>query len=209
VIRGERQSTIAGLSKPFSGSVERVAHGAICRRKFGRWHTVYMRFSRWRRKGVWESVAQAMFAETQIKHVLIGSTIVRAHQHSAGAKSLLAHPVRLGHGRHGAAISLAQHVDHLFFCKPALLHDFLLCRKPFSQVSAGTKIRAGQNCQTITINDLKQNHAIQVGTGAFFKLEFCERNVQLGIVRKHVPNLLAASPRASLLGTRRDGVLGA
>lgn len=54
--------------------------------EFGRWHTVYMRFSRWRRKGVWERVAYAVSDETQIKRVLIDSTIVRVHQHSAGAR---------------------------------------------------------------------------------------------------------------------------
>jgi len=55
-------------------------------KEFGRWHTVYMRFSRWRRKGVWERVAHAVSDETEIKCVLIDSTIVRAHQHSAGAR---------------------------------------------------------------------------------------------------------------------------
>lgn len=40
----------------------------------------------WRRKGVWERVAHAVSDETQIKRVLIDSTIVRAHQHSAGAR---------------------------------------------------------------------------------------------------------------------------
>ncbi|KVT67342.1 transposase [Burkholderia ubonensis] len=55
-------------------------------KEFGRWHTVYMRFSRWRRKGVWERVAYAVSDETEIKRVLIDSTIVRAHQHSAGAR---------------------------------------------------------------------------------------------------------------------------
>jgi transposase len=53
--------------------------------EFGRWHTVYMRFSRWRRKGVWQRIALAMAGETEIEHILIDSTIVRAHQHSAGA----------------------------------------------------------------------------------------------------------------------------
>lgn len=53
---------------------------------FGRWDTVYMRFSRWRRKGVWERVIHAAADETEIKHVLIDSTIVRAHQHSSGAR---------------------------------------------------------------------------------------------------------------------------
>ena len=53
--------------------------------EFGRWHTVYMRFSRWRRKGVWQRVAQAVVGETEIEHIPIDSTIVGAHQHSAGA----------------------------------------------------------------------------------------------------------------------------
>lgn len=55
-------------------------------KEFGRWHTVYMRFSRWRRKGVWGRVAHAVSDEAEIKRVLIDSTIVRAHQHSAGAR---------------------------------------------------------------------------------------------------------------------------
>jgi len=53
--------------------------------EFGRWHTVYIRFSRWRRKGVWERVVIALADEPALEHVLIDSTIVRAHQHSAGA----------------------------------------------------------------------------------------------------------------------------
>jgi len=54
--------------------------------EFGRWHTVYMRFSRWRRKGVRQRVAHATAGETEIEHILIGSTIERAHQHLVGAK---------------------------------------------------------------------------------------------------------------------------
>jgi transposase len=44
-----------------------------------------MRFSRWRLKAVWQRVVNALASETEIEHVLIDSTIVRAHQHSAGA----------------------------------------------------------------------------------------------------------------------------
>ncbi|QLB64837.1 transposase [Paraburkholderia caribensis] len=53
--------------------------------EFGRWHTVYIRFSRWRSKGVWQRVVNALAGHTEIEHVMIDSTIVRAHQHSAGA----------------------------------------------------------------------------------------------------------------------------
>lgn len=49
-----------------------------------------MRFSRWRRKGVWQRVALAMAAETEIEYILIDSTIVQAHQHSAGASKKVA-----------------------------------------------------------------------------------------------------------------------
>lgn len=46
-------------------------------KEFGRWHTVYLRFSRWRRNGVWERVAHAVSDQTEIKRVLIDSTVVR------------------------------------------------------------------------------------------------------------------------------------
>ncbi|MBU9576804.1 IS5 family transposase [Burkholderia multivorans] len=77
---------------------------------FGRWHTVYMRFSRWRRKGVWERVIHAVADETEIKHVLIDSTIVRAHQHSSGAPKKNG-PQALGRSRGGLTTKLHLAVD--------------------------------------------------------------------------------------------------
>ncbi|MCP3721344.1 IS5 family transposase [Paraburkholderia sp. CNPSo 3281] len=77
---------------------------------FGRWHTVYMRFSRWRRKGVWERVILAVADETEIKHVLIDSTIVRAHQHSSGAHKKNG-PQALGRSRGGLTTKLHLAVD--------------------------------------------------------------------------------------------------
>ena len=53
--------------------------------EFGRWHTAYIRFARWRSKGVWPRVANALAGETEIEHILVDSRVVRAHQHSAGA----------------------------------------------------------------------------------------------------------------------------
>jgi transposase len=45
-----------------------------------------VRFSRWRETGVWERVAQALRGYADMEHLFIDSTIVRAHQHSAGAQ---------------------------------------------------------------------------------------------------------------------------
>ena len=54
--------------------------------EFGYWHRTYVRFSRWREKGVFERIAHALRSDADMEHLFIDSTIVRAHQHSAGAK---------------------------------------------------------------------------------------------------------------------------
>nr|WP_183148256.1 IS5 family transposase [Denitratisoma oestradiolicum] len=54
--------------------------------KFGNWHSVYVRFARWEANGVWSRVAEALRGEADLEELFIDSTVVRAHQHSAGAK---------------------------------------------------------------------------------------------------------------------------
>ena len=54
--------------------------------ELGHWHRTYVRFSRWREKGVWERMATALQGDADMEHLFIDSTIVRAHQHSAGAQ---------------------------------------------------------------------------------------------------------------------------
>lgn len=54
--------------------------------ELGHWHRTYVRFSRWREKGVWERVATALQDDADMEHLFIDSTIVRAHQHSGGAQ---------------------------------------------------------------------------------------------------------------------------
>ena len=52
----------------------------------GPYTTVYNRFNRWARKGVWLAVFEALAARSPQSLHLIDSSIVRAHQHAAGAK---------------------------------------------------------------------------------------------------------------------------
>ncbi len=53
--------------------------------RFGNWKTVHTRFSRWADKGVWKHVFSELAADADNEYAMIDSTIVRAHQHSAGA----------------------------------------------------------------------------------------------------------------------------
>ena len=53
--------------------------------EFGNWHSAYVRFARWEVGGVWERVAEALKDEADQEELFIDSTVVRAHQHAAGA----------------------------------------------------------------------------------------------------------------------------
>lgn len=53
--------------------------------RLGEWKNVHRRFSRWAGSGVWERVFKTLAADADNEYAMIDSTIVRAHQHSAGA----------------------------------------------------------------------------------------------------------------------------
>ena len=53
---------------------------------FGNWNSIFMRFSRWSKKGAWDRLFTAMANDPDFEYIMIDSTIVRAHQHSAGKK---------------------------------------------------------------------------------------------------------------------------
>lgn len=54
--------------------------------RFGSFRNIHTRHTRWSRTGVWQSVFQALAADADNEYAMIDRTIVRAHQHSAGAK---------------------------------------------------------------------------------------------------------------------------
>ena len=73
------------------GILWRAREGARWRavpERYGKWNTVWRRFARWRDLGVFEAAFAALAgsgaAEERVQ--MLDSTVVRAHQHAAGAK---------------------------------------------------------------------------------------------------------------------------
>ena len=64
--------------------------------RFGDPIKVHTRFSRWSKSGVWQKVFDTLAADADNEYAMIDSTIVRAHQHSAGAQKKMAKTRRLG-----------------------------------------------------------------------------------------------------------------
>jgi transposase len=53
--------------------------------RYGPWKTIYNRFARWAKRGVWEEAFKALRVDDDVGS-LIDGTVVRAHQDAAGGK---------------------------------------------------------------------------------------------------------------------------
>src|SRR6266480_5369497 len=70
--------------------------------RFGHWKSVHQRFSRWAQSGVFERIFKMLASDHDNEYMMIDATIVRAHQHSAGARK-----------KNGASDrALARRIDH-------------------------------------------------------------------------------------------------
>jgi transposase len=53
---------------------------------YGPWQSIYTRFSRWTKQGIWDKAFKHIATNSDDNISMIDSTAVKAHQHAAGAK---------------------------------------------------------------------------------------------------------------------------
>lgn len=82
--------------------------------RYGHWKNVHRRFSRWSKKGIFDRIFRILSEYSDFKFLLMDGTIVKAHQHSTGAKKNNAHNDEgIGRSRGGLTSKLHCAVDGL------------------------------------------------------------------------------------------------
>jgi transposase len=81
--------------------------------RFGDWKNTHKRFSRWAASGVWESLFKTLADDPDNEYAMIDATIVRAHQHSAGARKKGGYDQAIGRSRGGLTTKIHVIVDAL------------------------------------------------------------------------------------------------
>lgn len=95
---------------------------------FGDFRVVHTRLCRWAKKGVWESIFRRLSTDADNEYAMIDSTIVRAHQHSAGAVKKPGQDEAIGLSRGGLSTKIHAVVDALgnptaFYLTGGQAHD--------------------------------------------------------------------------------------
>lgn len=110
--------------------------------RYGPWNSVFRRFSRWCQRGVFQRIMSAL-QDPDLTALFLDSTIVRAHQHAAGAEGSTPDAEALGRSRGGFSTKIHVACDGLgkpvrIILTPGQDHDITQA----SELIAGSKAKA-------------------------------------------------------------------
>ena len=85
-----KQGSAQKCSRTLMNGLVRIARsGAPWRdlpERYGSWQTVYSRFRKWIEDGTLDNIFRVLSLEAELTELSMDASIVKAHQHSAGAK---------------------------------------------------------------------------------------------------------------------------
>jgi len=144
--------------------------------KYGKWNSVFWRFRDWVKKDIWKDLMNFCIEDPDLEHVMIDTTIVRAHACSAGLGNQ--NKQGLGRSRGGFSSKIHAKVDALgnplkFIITPGQESDFcqanhmlgnvvgayVLCDRGYDSESFRNKIKS-QEC--IPVIPGKRNRTVQI-----------------------------------------------
>ena len=127
--------------------------------KYGRWHTVYMRFSRWAKSGVLTRVFQRLQEEQLIDQAVLGldSTTVKVHPDGTGALRRLG-PQAIGRSRGGLTtkihiVAADARTAIIYALSPTQDHDGPHGRQLLKKMGRPTKKPEGEQLQLFLVAD--------------------------------------------------------
>ena len=144
--------------------------------KYGKWNSIFSRFRDWVKKNIWKDLMSFCIEDPDLEHVMIDSTIVRAHACSAGFGQQSKQG--LGRSKGGFTSKIHAKVDALgnplkFVITPGQESDFcqancmlgsvsdayVLCDRGYDSDDFRNKIRS-QKC--IPVIPGKRNRKVQI-----------------------------------------------
>ena len=78
-----------------------------------KWNSVFRRFSRWSKHGVWQALLNTLAQEADLQNICIDSSVIRAHACAAGARASCEDDEALGRSRGGFGTKVHMAVDGL------------------------------------------------------------------------------------------------
>ena len=95
--------------------------------RFGNWNSVFQRFNRWCKNGVFQTIMEHL-QDPDLGVLMLDSTVIRAHQHAAGAEGSSAEAEALGRSRGGFSTKIHVACDGLgkpvkIILTPGQAHD--------------------------------------------------------------------------------------